>query len=153
MDSERISIGVDIIEIERIARTLRRFGERFLRRVYTDAEIAYCRGKPSRLAARFAAKEAVAKALGVGIFWREGVYWRDVEVTRDRRGKPGIQLHGSALERAQQEGLLNWALSLSHSREYAVAMVVATKESAAKDASLATQPAEPVQPPPAAQQR
>jgi holo-[acyl-carrier protein] synthase len=131
MGSEWVSIGVDIVEIERIARTLTRFGERFLRRVYTEAEIAYCRGKPSRLAARFAAKEAVAKALGVGIFWREGVYWRDVEVIRDRRGKPGIRLSGGALERAQQEGLTHWALSLSHSREYAVAMVVATREATA----------------------
>ncbi len=128
MNRERVSVGVDIIEIERIARTLARFGERFLHRVYTDAEIAYCQGRPSRLAARFAAKEAVAKALGVGVFWREGVYWRDVEVIRDRRGKPGIRLHGGALERAQQEGLTGWAVSLSHSRDYAVAMVVATKE-------------------------
>lgn len=133
MRGEWVSVGVDIIEIERIARTLARFGERFLRRVYTEAEIAYCRGKPSRLAARFAAKEAVAKALGVGIFWREGVYWRDVEVTRDHRGKPGICLHGSALERAQRERLSGWALSLSHSREYAVAMVVATREKSVKD--------------------
>lgn len=133
MRGEWVSVGVDIIEIERIARTLARFGERFLRRVYTEAEIAYCRGKPSRLAARFAAKEAVAKALGVGIFWREGVYWRDVEVIRDHRGKPGICLHGSALERAQQEMLSSWALSLSHSREYAVAMVVATREKRVKD--------------------
>jgi len=131
MGSEGVSIGVDIVEIERIGRTLARFGERFLRRVYTEGEIAYCRGKPSRLAARFAAKEAVAKALGVGIFWREGVYWRDVEVTRDHRGKPGIRLSGGALERAQQERLTHWALSLSHSREYAVAMVVATKEATA----------------------
>ncbi len=128
MSSEWVSVGVDIVEIERIARTLARFGERFLRRVYTEAEITYCRGKPSRLAARFAAKEAVAKALGVGVFWHEGVYWRDVEVIRDHRGKPGIRLHGGALERARQEGLTAWALSLSHSREYAVAMAVATKE-------------------------
>ena len=128
MSSDPVSVGVDIVEIERIARTLARFGDRFLRRVYTESEIAYCREKPSRLAARFAAKEAVAKALGVGIFWHEGVYWRDVEVVRDYRGKPGIRLHGGALKRAQQEGLTGWALSLSHSREYAVAMVVATKE-------------------------
>lgn len=125
---ERTSVGVDIVEIQRISRTLSRFGERFLRRVYTEAELAYCRGKPARLAARFAAKEAVAKALGVGIFRRGGVYWRDVEVTRDHRGKPGIRLYGSAGERARQEGFTSWALSLSHSREYAVAMVVATKE-------------------------
>jgi holo-[acyl-carrier protein] synthase len=127
MAGQQTSVGVDIVEIDRIARTLARFGERFLRRVYTEAEVAYCRGRPARLAARFAAKEAVAKALGVGIFWHEGVTWRDVEVTRDHRGKPGVRLHGSALERAQQEGLTQWALSLSHSREYAVAMVVATK--------------------------
>ena len=127
MNSERLSVGVDIIKIDRIGRTLARFGERFLRRVYTEAEISYCRGKHGRLAARFAAKEAVAKALGVGIFWREGVYWRDVEVVRDHRGKPGVRLHGGALERAQQVGLAHWALSLSHSREYAVAMVIATK--------------------------
>ena len=133
MGGEWVSVGVDIIEIGRIAVTLARFGERFLHRVYTAAEIAYCRGKPSRLAARFAAKEAVAKALGVGIFWHEGVYWRDVEVTRDRRGKPGIHLSGGALERAQQEGLSHWALSLSHSREYAVAMVVATKKVATEN--------------------
>ena len=144
--SERVSVGIDIIEIERIARTLARFGERFLQRVYTEAEIAYCRGKPARLAARFAAKEAVAKALGVGIFWREGVYWRDVEVIRDRRGKPGIRLYRGALERARQEGLTHWALSLSHSREYAVAMVVATN-------LPTTQPSEPVPQPRAAQQR
>jgi holo-[acyl-carrier protein] synthase len=128
MGSERVSVGVDIVEIARIARTLARFGERFLRRVYTQAEVAYCRGRPAQLAARFAAKEAVAKALGVGIFWREGVYWRDVEVVRDPRGKPGIRLHRGALERAQQAGLGGWAVSLSHSREYAVAMVVATRE-------------------------
>ena len=128
MGIERVSVGVDIVEIARIARTLTRFGERFLRRVYTQAEVAYCRGRPAQLAARFAAKEAVAKALGVGIFWREGVYWRDVEVVRDPRGQPGIRLHHGALERAQQVGLSGWAVSLSHSREYAVAMVVATRE-------------------------
>jgi len=128
MDTERLSVGVDIVEVERIARTLARFGDRFLCRVYTESEIAYCREKPTRLAARFAAKEAVAKALGVGIFRHEGVHWRDVEVVRDHRGKPGLRLHGDALKRARQAGLTHWALSLSHSREYAVAMVVATKE-------------------------
>lgn len=128
MGNGKVSVGVDIIEIERIARTMARFGERFLRRVYTDAELTYCQGRVSQLAARFAAKEAVAKALGVGLVWREGIFWRDVEVTRDRRGKPGIRLHGGALERAQQEGLTDWALSLSHSRKHAVAMVVAMKK-------------------------
>lgn len=127
MHAEPLSVGVDIVEIERIARALARFGERFLRRVYSEAEIAYCQGKPERLAVRFAAKEAAAKALGVGIFWREGVFWRDVEVIRDRRGKPGISLHGGALMHAQQQGLTHWAVSLSHSRQFAVAMVVATQ--------------------------
>ena len=121
-------MGVDIVEIERIAKTLARFGQRFLQRVFTEEEIAYCQGKPERLAARFAAKEAVAKALGVGIFWHTGVFWRDVEVTRDHHGKPGILLHGGAQKRACLEKLGGWALSLSHSQAYAVAMVVAIRE-------------------------
>ena len=125
MRGEWVSVGVDIIEIERIARTLARFGERFLRRVYTEAEIAYCRGKPSRLAARFAAKEAVSKALGVGIWWRGGIAWTDAEVRSNRLGKPEVVLYGRAAEYARQQGLDQWAISLSHTDEHAIAMVVA----------------------------
>ncbi len=116
-----ISVGVDIIEINRIASTIERFGERFLNRIYTDGEIAYCRGRSAQLAARFAAKEAVMKALGTGT---RGVGWREVEVTRKRTGEPGIELHGRAAEQATKLGIDRLALSISHSREYAVASVV-----------------------------
>jgi holo-[acyl-carrier protein] synthase len=120
-----LSVGVDIIEIERINQVLQRHGERFLRRVYTEAEIAYCRGRIHELAARFAAKEAMSKALGTGIVGRGGISWREVEVLPDARGKPLIHLHGRAQDRAQSLGLKKFAISLSHSQEYAVAFVVA----------------------------
>ena len=116
-----LSVGVDIIEIDRVAATLARFGDRFLQRVYTASEIAYCRGRAPQLAARFAAKEAVMKALGTGT---RGVGWQEVEVTRKRSGEPGIALHGRAAIRAEKLGIDRLALSLSHSRNYAVASVV-----------------------------
>lgn len=116
-----ISVGVDIIEISRVAATVERFGDRFLKRIYTDGEIAYCRGRAPQLAARFAAKEAVMKALGTGT---RGVGWQEVEVTRKRTGEPGIQLHGRAAARAEKLGIDRLALSISHSREYAIASVV-----------------------------
>jgi holo-[acyl-carrier protein] synthase len=120
-----LSVGVDIIEIERIKQVLQRHGERFLRRVYTEAEIAYCRGRVPELAARFAAKEAMSKALGTGLVGRGGIFWREVEVLPDARGKPLVHLHGQAQDRAQSLGLKKFAISLSHSQEYAVAFVVA----------------------------
>ncbi len=116
-----VSVGVDIIEIDRIAATLERFGTRFLERVYTADEIAYCRGRAPQLAARFAAKEAAMKALGTGT---RGIGWREVEVTRRRSGQPDIALHGRAIERARSIGIDHLAVSLSHSRSYAVASVV-----------------------------
>jgi len=116
-----LSVGVDIIEIDRVAATLARFGDRFLQRIYTTGEIAYCRGRAPQLAARFAAKEAVMKALGTGT---RGVGWQEVEVTRKRSGEPGIALHGRAATRAEKLGIDHLALSLSHSRHYAVASVV-----------------------------
>ena len=116
-----ISVGVDVIEISRVAATLGRFGDRFLERIYTPGEIAYCRGRAPQLAARFAAKEAVMKALGTGT---RGVGWREVEVTRKRTGEPQIELHGRAAQRAGKLGIDRIAVSLSHSREYAVASVV-----------------------------
>lgn len=116
-----LSVGVDIIEINRVAATLARFGDRFLQRIYTAGEIAYCRGRAPQLAARFAAKEAVMKALGTGT---RGVGWQEVEVTRKRSGEPGIALHGRAATRAEKLGIDRLALSLSHSRHYAVASVV-----------------------------
>ncbi len=102
-----------------------RWGERFLRRVYTEGELAYCRGRLPQLAGRFAAKEAAMKALGTG---RYGVGWREVEVVRARGGPPRIALHGRAIERAKRIGLKETSLSISHSDDYAVAFVVGVTE-------------------------
>ncbi len=113
--------GVDIIEISRVGQVLERYGQRFLDRVFTPEEIAYCRGRPPNLAARFAAKEAVMKALGTGVL---GVGWKDIEVVRQESGAPDIRLHGRAKSRAQRLGLEEISVSMSHSRDYAVAFVV-----------------------------
>lgn len=118
-------VGVDIIEIPRVERVYARYGERFLRRVYTEREIAYCRGRAPQLASRFAAKEATMKALGTGV---RGVRWRDVEVVRGRGQAPRIVLHGTARARADRLGMTDIALSLSHSKEFAVASVVGDSE-------------------------
>lgn len=116
-----ITVGVDIIEIDRVARAVERWGQRFLERIYTPGEVAFCRGRSERLASRFAAKEAVMKALGTGT---RGVGWREVEVVREPGEAPSIVLHGRASRRAQALGIESLAVSLSHSREYAVASVV-----------------------------
>ena len=113
--------GVDIIEIGRVARVVQRYGKRFLRRIYTEGEIAYCRGRAPQLASRFAAKEAVMKALGTGT---RGVRWRHIEVVRAPGRAPTIRLHGTALARARRIGVEHLSVSLSHSEEYAVAFVV-----------------------------
>lgn len=117
-----LAVGVDMAEIPRIARALERWGERFLERVYTPAEAAYCRGRVPELAARFAAKEAISKALGTGLV---GVSWVEMEVLADGRGKPTVTLHGKALARARALGLDEWAVSLTHTDSTAVAFVVA----------------------------
>ena len=114
-------VGVDIIEIARVRDIVERWGDRFLRRIYTGSELTYARRRAPQLAARFASKEAVMKLLGTGI---RGVGWREVEVVRQRGGAPSVVLHGRALLRAQRLGLGAIALSISHSREYAVAFVV-----------------------------
>ena len=113
--------GVDIVEIPRIERVVNRYGDRFLRRIYTEGETDYSRGRAPQLASRFAAKEAVMKALGTGI---RGVRWRDIEVARQRGRPPEIVLHGTALARAEKMGIDRLAVSLSHSETYAVAFVV-----------------------------
>ncbi len=118
----QLSVGVDIVEIERISKAVARWGERFTRRVYTAAESEHCRGWIPSLAACFAAKEAVSKALGTGM---RGVSWREIETLPDRRGKPLVYLHGGAKTRAEKLGLSHFALSLSHSHDYAIAFVVA----------------------------
>ncbi len=114
--------GVDLVSVPRFARALERHGERLLARVFTPAEVALCAGQVASLAARFAAKEAVVKALGTGI---GPVGWREVEVLRDALGAPMLRLHGRAAQRAAALGLTEWTLSLSHTREMAVACVVA----------------------------
>lgn len=124
MEDVTLSVGVDIIAIARIARAVERWGERFLQKVYTPAEIAYCRGRIPELAARFAAKEAISKALGTGIF---GIAWDEMEVLADRRGKPLVKLYGRALQRGEALGLRQWAISLTHSDDDALAFVVASR--------------------------
>ena len=121
-----IGIGTDLMEIARIERSVERFGDAFLRRVYTAGEIAYCQRKKNAaesLAARFAAKEAGAKALGTGI--SRGVGWKDFEVRRAPGGRPVLHLSGRAGEIARELGIERVSLSLSHSREMAMAVVVA----------------------------
>jgi holo-[acyl-carrier protein] synthase len=120
-----IGTGVDLIEIERIAHSIERFGDRFLHRVYTDTEIAYCRRKRSSsesFAARFAAKEAGAKALGTGI--SRGVTWTEFEVKREPSGRPLLALSGRAEALAKELGVRSISLSLTHTREMAMAMVL-----------------------------
>ncbi len=117
--------GVDMMEIERLRQAVDRHGARFLQRVFTPGELADCGPRVESLAGRFAAKEAVAKALGTGI-WRAGIQWTDIEVRRDEAtGAPQLLLHGAAARRAQELGLREWSLSLSHDRERVIALVVA----------------------------
>jgi holo-[acyl-carrier protein] synthase len=119
-----VEVGIDIIEIERIARALDRFGDRFLQRIYTPRERERYGKRVQELAARFAAKEATMKALGTGV---RGVRWRDIEVLPNRRGKPILVLHETAQRRAKLLGLTHFAVSLTHSRGDAMAIVVAAK--------------------------
>ena len=112
-------LGIDIIKIERIAAALKRFGDRFPRRVLTDAEQRYVRNRPQNFAGRWAAKEAVSKVLGLGV---RGVGWRDIEIARLPTGQPAVRLHGRAQARARQLGMGRIAVSISHEGEYAVAI-------------------------------
>ena len=119
--------GIDIIEIHRIRDVVARWGDRFLRRIYTPEELAFCNGKNNRLAARFAAKEAASKALGLGI---RGIAWKEIEVVRQRGHPPSLKLHGRAAKRAEFLGIAHLTISISHSRDYAVASVVGWREPA-----------------------
>lgn len=112
-------LGVDIIKIERIVDALRKHGRRFPLRILTPAEDAYVRDRPENLAGRWAAKEAVSKVLGLGV---RGVGWREIEIVRLPTGQPTVQLHDRALVRAQQLGMERIAVSISHERDYAVAI-------------------------------
>ncbi len=120
-----VGLGIDIAETERIAQALERHGERFSRRVFTPAEMAYCdkfKNRAERYAARFAAKEAAFKALGTG--WAKGVRWLEVEVSHQPSGKPELLLTGRAREVATQLGVTRAALSISHANRYVVAQVI-----------------------------
>lgn len=117
-------LGIDIVRVERIRRALRRFGERFTRRILTPAEAAHVRGRPESLAGRWAAKEAVSKVLGLGV---RGVGWREIEIERLPTGQPAVRLHGRAARRAEQLGLGPIACSISHEDEYAVAVAYAVR--------------------------
>lgn len=112
-------IGIDIVEIARLEKAIAQRGEDFLRRVYTDSELKLCRQKLPSLAARFAAKEAVIKALGKTT---AGIKLKDIEILADDRGKPLVNLYGKAQNQAKDLGLDKLAVSLSHSREYAIAV-------------------------------
>jgi holo-[acyl-carrier protein] synthase len=120
-----LATGIDSIEIERVHRALERYRERLLHRIYTPAELAQVGENPASLAARFAAKEAVAKALGTGIGI---VTWHEIEVLRNTARKPFLKLHGTAAQIAQEKNLTTWSISLSHSQSHAIAMVVAIGE-------------------------
>jgi len=120
-----VGTGIDIVEVPRMAAAIERFGVRFLKRVFTEAEIRYCESKTNRMeryAARFAAKEAALKAIGTG--WKRGVAWTDVEVCRETGGRPFIAFAGVAAEFASKLGVKRVSLSMSHTEEHAVAQVI-----------------------------
>ena len=118
------AIGIDIIETDRVRRVFQKHPIRFINRVYTPAEAAFCRGRIPELAARFSGKEAVMKALGTGI---RGLKWKDIEVLSKRGKAPQIILRDNALNIAKKQNINNLSVSLSHSKEYAIASVVGIK--------------------------
>ena len=120
-----VGTGVDLAEVDRIRESLERFGEKFLKRVYTEGEIAYVQRKANkyeRYAARFAAKEAGMKAIGTG--WRRGVRWQDFEVINLPSGRPTLKLHGVAAEVASRLGVKSIHLSLTHTAQLGLAYVI-----------------------------
>jgi holo-[acyl-carrier protein] synthase len=116
-----LSVGVDIVEIERVESAIKREGERFLRRVYTETELGACQSRIPSLASRFAAKEAVMKALGIGGI---GIAWREIEILTRADDRPSVKLHGRALNKAAELGLKEVSVSLSDSEQYAVAVAI-----------------------------
>lgn len=117
----RIAVGVDIIEIDRIEQAAVSWQDSFLKRIYTEAELESSGNKPSSLAARFAAKEAVMKALNTGAI---GVSWKDIEVLSNSDNAPFVRLYGRAYDKAKEIGISSFSISMSHSKQYAIAMVV-----------------------------
>ena len=117
-----LATGVDIIEIERIERSINRFGDKMRNRIFTPQEQTYCAGKLPSLAGRYAIKEAVSKALGTGI---GDVNFTDIEVVNDERGKPNLVLHNNAKQLAEQQGFTQWSISISHTTTHAIGFAVA----------------------------
>ena len=117
----RLTSGVDLIEIARFQEAIDRHGERLLMRIFTPVELSEARSKTASLAARFAAKEAVSKALGCGI---GEVGWREIEIRRGPSRQPQLHLYGAAAQIAAQLGVDQWSISLSHSQHYAIALAV-----------------------------
>jgi holo-[acyl-carrier protein] synthase len=124
-----LGIGTDIVECLRIAQMIERHGELFISRVYTDHEIEYCSARKAatqHYAGRWAAKEAVLKALGTG--WRRGIGWRDIEIRNDRNGSPSVTLRGGACEVSEESGIRRMHVSISHSHTHAMACAIAEGE-------------------------
>ena len=120
-----VGTGIDIAEVRRIRQSIDRFGQRFLERIYTPGEMRYCDSKANRVeryAARFAAKEAAMKALGTG--WSRGVRWIDIEVSRRQGSRPMLELKGEARKIADQLGVKNIAMSITHTSKQAMAQVI-----------------------------
>lgn len=119
-----IAVGIDIIEVERVRGAYERHGERFLQRIFTENEIRQCRGKAARWAGRFAAKEAISKALGTGL---HGVAWREMEIVQLRSGRPTVRLHGKAKQRAELLGISAFDISMADLSAFAIAVAVAAQ--------------------------
>ena len=119
-----IGVGIDIIEVERVRRVYEHHGERFLKRVYTEREVWQCRGKATRLAGRFAAKEAISKALGTGL---HGVAWQEMEIVQLRSGRPTVTLHGRAKLRAEQLGISAFDVSIADLAQISIAIAIAVQ--------------------------
>src|SRR5213080_4904290 len=119
-----VAVGIDIIEVGRVQKVFEHHGERFLKRVFTEAEVWQCRDKATRLAARFAAKEAISKALGTGI---HGVAWREMEIVQLRSGRPTVRLHGKAKLRAEQLGISAFDVSMSDLAHFSIAIAIAAQ--------------------------
>jgi len=120
-----VGMGLDIAEIDRMEAAIRRHGAPFIDRLFTPSEVSYCeshKNRYERYAGRFAVKEAAMKALGTG--WRHGVRWRDIQVTREKSGKPGLHLDGVAREFADRLGVTHITVSITHSGNWAMAQVI-----------------------------
>ena len=117
--------GIDLIEIDRFASAYQRYNQRLAQRLFTPTELAENGENMASLAARFAAKEAVAKAFGTGI---GNISWQDIEIHRGRSGEPILHLHGAAQKMAEEQNISTWSLSLSHTQSHAIAIVVAMVE-------------------------